>query len=460
MKTTKVSSLALAAAEAAAIRVEFGPIVQRDPRELKPSSNNPRKHSKKQIVKLSASIRRFGFTQPVLVTDAGEIVCGHARVEAAKELGLATIPTLCLADLSPDAVRQYRIADNALGDLSDWDMSLLTDELRAIVEIDGIECVEAMGFDIPVVEIMLDGPAEAGVKADPADEIPASPCVPVTVPSDLWVLGHHRLLCGSSLEAENWCRLMELNQARTAFVDPPYNVPVAGHVSGLGKVKHDEFAMASGEMSEGQFIGFSVDWFNAMLPHLVDGAVIAACMDWRHLFELLTAGRQATLSLLNMCVWNKSNGGMGSLYRSKHELICIFKKGQAPHINNVQLGSHGRYRTNVWDFAGANSFGASRMDDLESHPTVKPVAMVAEYIRDVSYKGDIVLDAFMGSGTTILAAERTGRRGFGIEIEPKYVDVAIQRWEKLTGRQAVLASTGQTFAEVAIARSAPIADAA
>lgn len=249
--------------------------------------------------------------------------------------------------------------------------------------------------------------------------------------------------------------------AAMAFTDPPYNVAVNGHICGLGKVKHSEFAMASGEMSEGEFTAFLTDFLAAAAEQVRDGAVLAVCMDWRHLFELQTAARAVGLTLLNMCVWNKSNGGMGSLYRSKHELVLILKKGKAPHTNNVELGKHGRYRTNVWDYAGVNSFGRTRMTDLADHPTVKPVALVADAIRDVTNAGDIVVDAFVGSGTTLLAAERTRRRAYGIELEPRYIDVAIRRWQAMTGLEAVLDATGETYdvtAEARFAQAATLAE--
>jgi DNA modification methylase len=236
------------------------------------------------------------------------------------------------------------------------------------------------------------------------------------------------------------------------FTDAPYNVPVSGHVCGLGKVQHAEFAMASGELSKAEFTAFLGEAIKQLTANVRDGAVLDLCMDWRHLPELLSALEANDLSLLNLCVWNKNNGGMGSLYRSKHELVLIAKKGNTPHTNNVELGRHGRYRTNVWDYAGVNSFGKGRMTDLADHPTVKPVALVADAIRDVTRPGEIVLDAFMGSGTTILAAERTKRLAFGIEIEPAYIDVAIRRWAAMTGEQAVLAETGETFAEVVARR--------
>ena len=238
-------------------------------------------------------------------------------------------------------------------------------------------------------------------------------------------------------------------QAAMVFTDSPFNVPVAGHVSGLGKTSHAEFAMASGEMSKAEFTAFLSDAMEQMSACLKDGGVLTLAMDWRHSGEILAAIEASGLTLINMCVWNKNNGGMGSLYRSKHELFWIAKKGKAPHTNNVELGRHGRYRTNIWDYAGVNSFGKTRMEDLADHPTVKPTALVADAIRDVTHPGEVVIDAFMGSGTTILAAERTKRTAYGMDIEPKYIDVAVRRWEAMTCRKATLAETGETFAQVA-----------
>lgn len=330
LNMTNSRTKAALATPASAIHVDCGPIAMRAPAELIAYERNPRKHPEKQMTELMASMRRHGFNQPVLVTGSGEIIAGHARVEAARRLQLLAIPMICLDHLTPAQVREYRLADNQLGTLSQWDMELLSDELRAIIEIDEISCVETMGWDIPEVEILLDAsPSVAQAKADPADEqLPLSADV-VARPGDLWLLGKHRLLCGSSLEAENWVRLLNGEQALMSFVDPPYNVPVNGFVCGSGKVKHQEFQMASGEMSEAEFIEFLATFLERMTAHMVDGSITAAAMDFRHMYELQTAARRVGLSLLNMCVWNKSNGGMGSLYRSKHELIFIFKKGRA-----------------------------------------------------------------------------------------------------------------------------------
>ncbi len=288
------------------------------------------------------------------------------------------------------------------------------------------------------------GAAEA---ADIVPELPADGPV-VTRLGDLWQLGKHRLICGDARDPTVYARLLAGATAQMIFTDPPYNVRVNGHVSGLGKVRHDEFAMASGEMSEAEFEAFLVDVLKNLAAVSADGSIHYVCMDWRHMRELLAAGHAAYEELKNLIVWNKDNGGMGSFYRSKHELIFAFKKGKAAHINNFGLGETGRYRTNVWDYGGINSFRADRDVELAMHPTVKPVALVADAIKDCSKRNGVILDAFSGSGTTIMAAEETGRRGYAIELDPHYVDVAVRRWETATGGEACLAGSSMTFAEM------------
>ena len=435
-----------------AIDNRFGPIVYRLIESLTSYERALRKHPERQLVKLAASISEFGFVMPVLIDEEGMIIAGEARILAARRLGISEVPVIVAEQWSKAQVRAYRLADNRLAELASWDEEALAIELAAIIELDETP-IEVLGWDTAEIDLILDGDASAVSSTDPDDEQIEPPANPVTRAGDLWLLGKHRLLCGSSLDPASWTILMGQEVAAMCFADAPYNVPVTGHVCGLGKVKHAEFAMASGEMSRSQFTQFLSEFLGAMLPHLKEGAVLDLCMDWRHLGELTEATEANGLTQLNLCVWNKTNGGMGSLYRSKHELVLIAKKGKAAHTNNVELGRHGRYRTNVWDYAGVNTFSKSRMSDLADHPTVKPLTLVADAIRDVSHPGEIVLDGFMGSGTTILAAERTKRRGYGIEIDPAYVDVAIRRWQLMTGQEAVLASTGQTFAEVMDERS-------
>ncbi|NCP19188.1 MAG: ParB N-terminal domain-containing protein [Erythrobacter sp.] len=438
----------------AALEQKLGSIEYRPLGSLKRYENNPREHPEKQLVKLAASISEFGFAMPMLVDEQDVIIAGEARFEAARRAGLTEVPVIVAHHWSPAQVRAYRLADNRLAELGTWDSDALAIEFAALIEFDESP-IEVLGWETAEIDIILEDELEAqeGNSVDPADEQIEPPAAPSSRPGDLWLLGEHRLLCGSSLDYSNWTKLLDGKTAAMAFTDPPYNVPVSGHVCGLGKVSHAEFAMASGEMSKAEFTAFLSEFIAALLPHCKDGAVLDLCMDWRHLGEMLAAIEGNKLSLLNLCAWNKNNGGMGSLYRSKHELVFIAKKGKAPHTNNVELGKHGRYRTNVWDYAGINTFGKTRMKDLADHPTVKPTALVADAIRDVTDPGEIVLDAFMGSGTTILACERTRRRGYGIEIEPGYVDVAIRRWEAMTGEKAVLLETGQAYAEVAALRS-------
>jgi DNA modification methylase len=431
------------------LAVEYRPVSA-----LRTNPRNARTHSKKQIAKLADGIRRFGFTNPVLIDEAGTLIAGHGRVAAAKLLGLPEVPTLRLDHMSEAEKRAYVIADNRLAELAGWDRDLLALEFEALGELDFD--LSLTGFELPEIEILLD---ERSDKADPEDVVPEPSAGPaVSRLGDLWLLGAHRLFCGSALEASAYATLLGEERADVLFTDPPYNVPVQGHVSGLGKSRHREFAMASGEMSEAAFTAFLRTAFEHMAAFSRDGAIHFICMDWRHMREVLTAAENLYSELKNLCVWNKDNGGMGSLYRSKHELVFVFKKGSAPHVNNVELGRFGRNRTNVWDYPGQNTFHRDRETDLAAHPTVKPTALVADALRDVSHRGTLVLDPFCGSGTTILAAEKTGRRACAIELDPAYVDVAIRRWQQLTGQAAVLAGTGQSFNEVTQRRQHEEAD--
>ena len=416
---------------------------------LQPYAHNARTHSRKQIRQIAASIEEFGWTNPVLIDGKGGIIAGHGRVEAAKLLGLETVPTIRLQDMTEAQKRAYIIADNRLAELAGWDQEVLAIELQTLGEIDLDFDLEVTGFETTEIDLLIESLDESGSE-DEADIVPEidETTPPVSRLGDLFRLGRHRLLCADATKAESYERLMTAKPARMIFTDPPYNVPIDGHVCGLGSVKHAEFAMASGEMSEVQFTAFLETVFSHLAPYSLDGSLHFICMDWRHVFELMSAARGVYSELKNLCVWNKTNGGMGSLYRSKHELVFVYKNGTAPHINNVELGRHGRYRTNVWDYAGVNALGATRLDELAMHPTVKPVALVEDAIKDCTRRGDIVLDAFSGSGTTIIAAERTGRCGYALELDPKYVDVAIERWQQLTGEEAIHDETGLTLADL------------
>ena len=422
-------------------------VVYQDVGALKPRSTNPRTHSNKQIAQIAKAIRRFGFINPILVDDGNFVVAGHGRLAAAKAISLDQVPTVRLADMSEAEVRAYVIADNRLAENAGWDRELLGLELQYLTDLDIDFDVTVTGFELPEIDVLIGELSLAGDGDEAADAVfEVAKGAPVTRLGDVWCFNGHRLTCGDSTKAETYQRLLGDARAQMVFTDPPYNVPISGHVGGLGSIQHREFAMASGEMSQPEFTAFLQSVFGHLATYSADGAVHFQCMDWRHCPEILAAGAAAYSELKNICVWAKNNGGMGSFYRSQHEFVFVFKSGTAPHINNVELGKHGRYRTNVWSYAGVNSFGGER-PELALHPTVKPVAMVADAFRDCSHRKGIVLDAFIGSGTTLIAAEKTGRRGYGIEIDPAYCDVAIRRLHAVCGLEAVLEATGQRFAE-------------
>jgi DNA modification methylase len=424
-------------------------VVQTPIAKLRAYENASRSHSAASIAKLKASVARFGFVIPILIDAKSVIIAGHGRYEAAKALGLATVPTIEADHLTHAEARALRIADNRLAELSDWNESALRIEFDALMELKLDGAIDfgpdITGFEMPQIEIYLAGANAPSL--DPAETVedPDPDRPPVTRLGDLWILNNHRIFCGDAREAESYAQVLQGDAPRMVFTDPPYNVAVQGHVRCARNGGHREFAMASGEMSEDEFRQFLRTIITRLLGCLSKGSIAMICIDWRHVADLIVVGEGCGLELINLCVWNKTNGGMGSLYRSKHELVCVFKKPGAPHINNVELGRHGRNRTNVWDYAGVNSFGSARSADLVDHPTVKPTAMVADAIMDVSQRGDIVLDAFGGSGATLLAAERTGRQARLIELDPAYVDVAIRRWKEMTGEAALHATTGESF---------------
>jgi DNA modification methylase len=421
-----------------------------------PYAANARVHSKKQIRAIARSLAANGWTNPLLIDENRVIVAGHGRHAAALELGLATVPCIVLTGLSPGEIRAYRLADNRVALDSTWDDELLALEFEAL-RIDGID-LELTGFEAAEIDLTVD--AERGEPADPADDLePEDEGPPVSQLGDLWLLGEHRILCGDATKADSYELLMGGDKARMVFTDPPYNVPIDGHVCGLGSVKHREFAMASGEMSPDEFTAFLRIVMEHLARHSVDGSIHYHFMDWRHMGEILEAGAAAYSELKNLCVWAKDNGGMGAFYRSRHELAFVFKSGTAAHTNNFGLGEKGRYRTNVWEYRGVNTLKKGRLDELALHPTVKPAAMVADAIKDVSGRGEIVLDPFSGSGTTLIAAHKTGRRARVMELDPIYVDRAVRRWQKFAKDDAVHVETGLTFDEMA-RRAAPDQEAA
>lgn len=416
--------------------------------ELRPYPGSARKHSKRQIKQIARSIEQFGWTNPILTSDDNEVICGHGRLEAAKLLNLDKVPVVRLSHLSAAQRRAYVIADNALALKAGWDYDTLAIELQGLIDVDFD--MELTGLELGEIEVILDDAAAKTAVADRADdELPEVATGPaVSRLGDVWRLGGHRLVCGDARKPSIYRALLGADKADVVVADSPYNVRIDGHVSGLGATKHREFAMASGEMSEAEFTSFLTRFLIATVAHARPGAILFCFMDWRHLAELLAAGRASELELKNLCVWCKDNAGLGSCYRSRHELVLVFKVPGGPHTNTFELGQHGRYRTNVWEYAGVNTFRTGRLDELAMHPTVKPVALVADAIKDVSRHNDIVLDPFVGSGTTLIAAEKTGRRGRAIELDPLYVDVAVRRWQVFTGKQATLAATGCTFEEV------------
>lgn len=342
-------------------------IEYRDINSLTRYEHQLRKLPEKQIAKLVASLGAFGFINPIIVDESSCIVAGEARHEAALRMGLKEVPVICIEHLTAAERRAFRIADNKLSQEGRFDLEALAIEVESLIALNEIP-IELTGIDSAEIDVMILGtPSNEKDKTDPVDELPQLPDVSTSKAGDIWILGDHKLLCGSSLNAAAWAELLGDEIAIHAFVDPPYNVKIANNVSGLGKVKHQEFAMASGEMSADEFLKFNAGWLSAMLHHCADGAIIDVCMDWRHAGEIETAIKSCGLDVLNICVWAKTNAGNGAMYRSQHELVFIAKKGSAPHINNIQLGKFGRYRTNVWTYPGANSFGATRMDDLAAH---------------------------------------------------------------------------------------------
>lgn len=399
---------------------------------LIPDPRNARTHSKKQVMQIAESIAAFGFTNPILADPDGNIIAGHGRLRAAKELKFNEVPVIIIAGLSDTQKRALRLADNKIALNAGWDMEILKLELSDLslpeVDID----LGLTGFSTGEIDVIL------ADSEDPDDEvIPAVPESPRVQTGDIWQLGQHRVACGDGRDVLFLQNVVGDDALiDCAFLDPPYNVKINGHANAKGR--HREFAMASGEMDEAEFRAFLSDTLGACAKISRDGAVHFICMDWRHMDDVTASVDGIYVDLLNICVWNKSNAGMGSLYRSKHEMVFVYRVGDAQHINNVELGKHGRNRTNVWDYPSVNSMRGSRREDLELHPTVKPVAMVADAYCDVTTQSALVLDIFLGSGTSLIAAERVGRAFRGLDIDPAYVDLAMQRWSDLTGKEPML----------------------
>lgn len=415
---------------------------------LRPYPNNPRKHSDEQINQLVMSISNYGLNQPPVIDENRTILVGHGRVEATKRMGLKLIPCIVVRGLTKAQKKAFVLADNKIAELSKWDNPALKiqfkelDDLHYNLELTGFssaECDKLIFEEVPTPSIDPEDLTEEDLNITPVSRL-----------GDLWKLGeNHYLLCGSCLDENGFQVLLGRKLAQMIFTDPPYNVHIDGHARGKGKSKHREFVMASGEMSDLEFIKFLHTYMSHTHKYSVDGSIHYHCMDWRHLSHLFQAAEKVYGTIKQLIVWNKDNGGMGTFYRNKHEMICVYKKGSSPHINNFKLGETGRYRTNVWDYQGVNTMKQGRGEELAMHPTVKPVTLVADAIRDCSKRGGIILDPFCGSGTTIIAAERTGRKAYCIELDPLYVDVAIQRYRRVTGKDVILVKNGKSYDEIA-----------
>lgn len=421
-------------------------VVRRPLKELQTSVRQVRKTTTGQIERAVRSIKEFGFVSPVTIRD-NSIVDGHIRVEAARLLGITKVPCIDISHLSENKARLLAISLNRLGETGEWDLPELKLELNEL-ELAGFD-LALTGFSPPELDIIRLDELEVKGERDGQVDIPDPPSNPVTQSGDLWIMGRHRLLCGDSLQASCFERLLQGQLATAVLTDAPYNVKITNNVSGLGKNKHGEFKMGSGEMSAEEFRGFLTASHQHCADHLIPGGVVYSFMDWRSVDVLIGAGRDAGLQLINMSVWYKGSGSMGAFLRSAHELVPVFCKGPAPAINNVKLGTHGRDRTNVWCYPGANKPGSSAAAALKDHPSPKNVEMCVDAILDVTNAGDIILDPFLGSGTTIVAAEKANRCAYGIELDPAYADVCVRRWQDLTGDEATHAETGLTFAEEA-----------
>jgi DNA modification methylase len=423
--------------------------------QLHPDPRNPRVHKPKQIRSIAESIKQFGFIAPIVTDGQGRIIAGHGRVLAARKLGWSEVPAIRVEHLSEPQIRAYQIADNRLTENAGWNDRLLGEIFFELSVLDLNFSTDITGFSMGAIDLLIEGIGPDSPNSDAADRLPPSlPGPAVTQLGDLWLLGRHRLLCGDALDPCAYDILMQGSVADMTFTDPPYNVAIQGHASGLGAHTHREFAMAAGEMTSVAYMKILTDAMRLMADNSRDGSLFYVCTDWRHIGVLLAAAANVFAEHLNICVWEKNNAGMGSLYRSQHEFVSVHKKGRVAHRNNIELGRHGRNRTNIWRYPAVNSF--SRTSDegnlLALHPTPKPVALVADAMLDTSARGDLVVDAFLGSGTTLIAAERVGRRCHGLEVDPLYVDVIIRRWELHTGDTARHGVTGQTFLEMAAQR--------
>lgn len=413
---------------------------------IHPNPRNPRRHNRKQRGQIEASLRRFGFKGALIVDEAtGMILAGNALWEAAGKIGMDDVPVMRVSFVSEADRRAFILAHNKLGDLSSFDVEIVNEELKFLFDSD--YAFEVTGFSTNDLDFSIVTEPEAAETI----ELPDPNARAVSRTGDLWHVGSHKILCGNSLEPESYELLLAGEPADIVFSDPPYGVRIGGNVSGLGKTRHREFAMMSGEQSASELMAFFRRVFRNCVQFSRPASIHYHCIDWRHAREMQDAADGIYTEFKQLIVWDKGSGSMGTFYRSQHELILVFKSGRGSHVNNFELGQQ-RYRTNIWRYDGAAQFRKGREEDLAAHPTVKPTALVIDAIRDCSNTGDLILDPFAGSGTTALAAHHTGRRCATIEIDPLYVDTALKRLCKVTGVPAIHAD-GRTFDEVAAARA-------
>lgn len=425
-------------------------IVTRSISSLKLNPQNPRKHPKRQLQKLQSSIQTFGFVVPVLFDETGQLLSGHGRVEAARAVGMTEVPAIEVKHLTEAQKKAFIIADNHLTEIAEWNEPLLKQQLIEISQEDPDLNLEITGFEVSEIDLKISGndvDSEDAAELDEPVIVGAGPAV--TKLGMTWHLGTHRIHCGSSLDRKSFDLLAGDELADVGITDPPYNVPIDGHVSGSGSLRHREFAMAAGEMSSREFMNFLETALGNLCAVSKQGSLHYAFMDWRHAPEILSASQRLSLQLMNIAAWVKPNPGMGSFYRSQHEFCFIFKHGSGRHRNNVQLGRFKRNRSNVWNYVGANNNASTGEEGklLALHPTSKPVRLIADIILDCTARGELVLDPFLGGGSTLIAAERVGRRCYGLELDPAYVDTAVRRWQAFTGEAALNAATGVAFDE-------------
>jgi DNA modification methylase len=414
---------------------------------LRPSPRKVRKLDPIHIREVAASIGALGFCVPILVGRDNEIIHGEVSFEAGKQLGLDQLPCVRIGHLNPEEQRVLRLAVNRLAEKGEWNLDALKIEFDELILLD--TPIEITGFSPAEIDQVILGDAGEGLEQGPVEPEPCA--IAIARIGDIFQLGPHRVACGDATDPTVLARLLEGDDlVSLVLTDEPYNVKIAGNVTGGD---HREFAMASGEMTDAEFLAFNEAWVAAVLPYLCDGGILGTFIDWRSLPTVHSAAAKLGLVPLNLIVWAKTNAGMGSLYRSQHELLPLFKKGSAPHVNNVELGKRGRWRSNVWTYPGASSLGSDARRGLKDHPTVKPIAMLEDALLDLTNRGDLVIDPFLGSGSTLIAADATGRICRGIELDPLYVDVIVRRFKAAARAPVVLVETGETFEALAARRT-------